>query len=145
MGAPLAHIFMVNPKFTLFGNDRYGVETGSMKMIVMLSAALAAQVLPQIDRASLDLMAKAEQIQPRPVRAKAVAKTGARHALKINDLPTVATICNAAARQSDPAGFISTLGTAFSLSRGEESALRETCATFLAGRAYSASVRKASR
>ena len=51
------------------------------------------------------------------------------------DLSSITTICRAAGNQADPATFLATLGRAYSLSTGESSSLRTSCAAYLAGRA----------
>jgi hypothetical protein len=51
------------------------------------------------------------------------------------DLASVTTICRAAGNQTDPAGFIARLATAYSLSPGDMTSLRASCAAYLAGRA----------
>lgn len=51
------------------------------------------------------------------------------------DLASVTTICRAAGNQSDPAGFIARLATAYSLSPSDMTSLRASCAAYLAGRA----------
>jgi hypothetical protein len=51
------------------------------------------------------------------------------------DLASITTICRAAGNQNDPAGFIARLATAYSLSPGDMTSLRASCAAYLAGRA----------
>ena len=51
------------------------------------------------------------------------------------DLASITTICRAAGNQQDPAGFIARLATAYSLSPGDMTSLRASCAAYLAGRA----------
>ena len=51
------------------------------------------------------------------------------------DLASITTICRAAGNQTDPAGFIARLATAYSLSPGDMTSLRASCAAYLAGRA----------
>jgi hypothetical protein len=51
------------------------------------------------------------------------------------DLSSITTICRAAGNQADPATFLANLGRAYSLSTGESSSLRTSCAAYLAGRA----------
>ncbi|MFN3946031.1 MAG: hypothetical protein ACK4K7_13990 [Allosphingosinicella sp.] len=93
-----------------------------MNAILIALAASAAQVLPDIDRASLDLQARAEALQ----------EPAGRRSL---DIASVSTICNAAAGQPDPAAFIATLSRAYALSRSEGASLRSNCAAYMAGRA----------
>jgi len=51
------------------------------------------------------------------------------------DLTAITTICRAAGNQADPATFIARLTKAYSLNASEGSALRTSCAAYLAGRA----------
>jgi len=51
------------------------------------------------------------------------------------DLSAITTICRAAGNHADPASFIATLTKAYSLDASEGSALRTSCAAYLAGRA----------
>ena len=50
------------------------------------------------------------------------------------DFAQTTTICRASGNQTDPALFLSRISTAYSLSPGEASALRSSCAAYLAGR-----------
>jgi hypothetical protein len=131
-------------------------------MVIFLTALLAsAKILPQIDRESLDLQARAEALQPRthvsqpvrrpalplvrqpapqpvrqavvqPVRQPAVRRASAGNPL---DLGQITTICRAAGEQDDPAAFIGRLSNAYSLSADDRTSLRASCAAYLAGRA----------
>ena len=106
-------------------------------MILMLTALMAGKaVLPQIDRNSLELQARAEALQPRTSRP-AARRTAPRRASGGNalDLAQITTICRAAGNQADPAGFIARLTTAYSLSSDDGVSLRSSCAAYLAGRA----------
>lgn len=132
-------------------------------MVIILTAFLAAaQSGPQIDRTALELQARAEALQPRtrtvapartpptpgprkpaaePERTAAVrpgpSRTQPRRAAGGGplDLASITTICRAAGNQTDPAGFIARLATAYSLSPGDMTSLRASCAAYLAGRA----------
>jgi hypothetical protein len=126
-------------------------------MVIILTAFLAAaQSGPQIDRTALELQARAEALQPRtrtvapgprkpaaaPERSAAVRPGPSRSTQprRANgggplDLASITTICRAAGNQNDPAGFIARLATAYSLSPGDMTSLRASCAAYLAGRA----------
>lgn len=134
-------------------------------MVIILTAFLAAaQSGPQIDRTALELQARAEALQPRaqapgprrpaaqPDRAAvrpgpsprqvAAAPTAVQRRTQPRrattgplDLASVTTICRAAGNQTDPAGFIARLATAYSLSPSDMTSLRASCAAYLAGRA----------
>jgi hypothetical protein len=65
---------------------------------------------------------------PRPASIRRAASGGL-------DLSAITTICRAAGSQSDPAGFLSTLTRAYSLTSAEGASLRTSCAAYLAGRA----------
>jgi len=97
-------------------------------MNVILAALLLAPggPLPEIDRAALDLQARAEALQPRRVASRS---TG------LFELEAMTTVCRAAAGQRDPASFLDTLGRAYGLSAADQRALRGSCAAYLAGRA----------
>jgi len=113
-------------------------------MIFILTLLAGAKVLPMVDRQSLELQARAEALQPRataarrvtrpatPVRRPAPRRASGGNAL---DLAQITTICRAAGEQDDPAAFIGRLSGAYSLSAGESSSLRSSCAAYLAGRA----------
>ena len=107
-------------------------------MIIILTALLAGKaVLPQIDRSSLDLQARAEALQPRTPTARPAARRPAprRASTSPLDLAQITTICRAAGNQTDPGAFISRLSTAYSLSSDDATSLRASCAAYLAGRA----------
>jgi hypothetical protein len=114
-------------------------------MVFLVTALLAgASVLPQIDRRSLELQARAEALQPRthatrpttaapaPVRRPVVRRASAGAPL---DLVQITTICRAAGNQGDPAAFLARLSSAYSLSSDDSTSLRSSCAAYLAGRA----------
>jgi len=114
-------------------------------MVIILTALLAgSKVLPMVDRQSLELQARAEALQPRagparrvtrpatPVRRPQPRRASGGNAL---DLAQITTICRAAGDQDDPAAFIGRLSSAYSLSAGDSSSLRSSCAAYLAGRA----------
>ena|SRR6185503_7168958 len=115
-------------------------------MIFIVTAFLAgATVLPQIDRQALVLQSRAEALQPRTQAARPAAKPAPRPAQRpvvqrasggnpLN-LSQITTICRAAGGQADPAGFLATLSSAYSLSSDDSVALRSSCAAYLAGRA----------
>jgi hypothetical protein len=106
-------------------------------MVVILTALLAGKaVLPQIDRNALELQARAEALQPRAAPARTVRRPAPRRAAGAPlDLASITTICRAAGSQADPAGFITRLTVAYSLSNDDSSSLRSSCAAYLAGRA----------
>jgi hypothetical protein len=113
-------------------------------MVFLVTAFLAgATVLPQIDRRSLELQARAEALQPRartartttpaaPVRRPIVRRASAGAPL---DLVQITTICRAAGNQTDPGAFLARLSSAYSLSSDDSTSLRSSCAAYLAGRA----------
>ncbi|WP_114951856.1 hypothetical protein [Sphingosinicella terrae] len=106
-------------------------------MDIILAALLAGKtVLPTIDRQSLELQARAEALQsraaPASARRPAVRRAASSGSL---DLGSITTICRAAGNQTDPAGFITRISRAYSLSNDESSSLRSSCAAYLAGRA----------
>jgi hypothetical protein len=106
-------------------------------MILMLTALMAGKaVLPQIDRNSLELQARAEALQPRTTRP-ATRRPAPRRASggTTLDLAQITTICRAAGNQADPGGFIARLTTAYSLTADDSDSLRASCAAYLAGRA----------
>ena len=104
-------------------------------MHIILAAFLAGPtLLPQIDRRSLELQARAESLQPRAIRARNAVATSNGGGLTL-DLGSITTICRAAGGQSDPAAFLSRLSAAYSLSHQERAALRASCAAYLQGRA----------
>ena len=108
-------------------------------MVIILTALLAgSKVLPMVDRAALDMQARAEALQPRTnVTRAAPRRPQPRRASGGNplDLAQITTICRAAGEQADPAAFIGRLSTAYSLSPGDRTSLRSSCAAYLAGRA----------
>lgn len=108
-------------------------------MILMLTALMAGKaVLPQIDRNSLELQARAEALQPRSARPRPAARRPAPRRASGGaalDLAQITTICRAAGNQADPAGFIARLTTAYSLTSDDGDSLRSSCAAYLAGRA----------
>jgi hypothetical protein len=120
-------------------------------MSILLSLLLAqGPVLPEIDRRSLDIQARAERVQPRPARRRPAAaaaqprQPAPRPAVRpasgggALDLSAITTICRAAGSQPDPAQFLATLARAYSLSSDQSSSLRTSCAAYLAGRADAA-------
>jgi hypothetical protein len=131
-------------------------------MVIILTAFLAAAQSLPIDRTALELQSRAEALQPRattparvqpgprkptaePTRSAAI-RPGPTATQRRNqprrangggplDLASITTICRAAGNQQDPAGFIARLATAYSLSPGDMTSLRASCAAYLAGRA----------
>jgi hypothetical protein len=108
-------------------------------MVILLAAMLAAKpALPQIDRHTLELQARAEQLQPHrapPARAPRPQRPQIRRASAGSlDFAQITTICRAAGNQRDPASFIAGLATAYALSPGEGASLRASCAAYIAGR-----------
>lgn len=107
-------------------------------MHIILAALLAGPtLLPQIDRRSLELQARAEALQPRATTPRTTRRTAPRRASSGGalDLASITTICRAAGNQSDPAAFIARLSSAYSLNNQDSDALRSSCAAYLAGRA----------
>jgi hypothetical protein len=133
-------------------------------MVIILTAFLAAAQSLPIDRTALELQSRAEALAPRarttapirvqpgprkptaePMRSAAVRpgptaaerRTQPRRATGGGplDLASITTICRAAGNQNDPASFIARLATAYSLSPGDMTSLRASCAAYLAGRA----------
>ena len=105
-------------------------------MEIILAALLAGKTfLPQIDRGSLELQARAEALQVRqapPAQRRTAVRRASTSPL---DLASITTICRAAGNQADPAGFIARLSRAYSLSADENQSLRTSCAAYLTGRA----------
>ncbi|HEX9931775.1 MAG TPA: hypothetical protein VGB08_02925 [Allosphingosinicella sp.] len=97
-------------------------------MSILFAAALllGPSGLPEIDRRSLDLQARAEALQPRLARS---------HREGLFELEAMTTVCRAAGSQTDPRAFLATLSRAYGLSATETAALRGSCAAYLAGRA----------
>ena len=98
-------------------------------MSIFLTAFLLGPIaLAEIDRDSLDFQARAEALQPR-LAAASPRRPG------LFELDAMTTVCRAAANQRDPARFLATLSRAYGLTRAESSALRGSCAAYLAGMA----------
>ena len=96
--------------------------------ILLAAAMLGPLALSDIDRASLDLQARAEALQPR-----LASSMGRRSGFF--ELEAMTTVCRAAGNQPDPRAFLGTLSRAYGLSATEAAALRGSCAAYLAGRA----------
>jgi hypothetical protein len=94
--------------------------------ILLAALLLGPSGLPEIDRRSLDLQARAEAMQPRLVRSQ---REG------LFELEAMTTVCRAAGNQPDPRAFLGTLARAYGLDAGETAALRGSCAAYFAGRA----------
>ena len=100
-------------------------------MSIIAAALLAASPLaPAIDRASLDLQAQAESLRPSAAAARAERRRGPP--LRLDDLATIASICGAASGQRNPGAFLGVLERAYGLSHADASALRSSCAGYLA-------------
>jgi hypothetical protein len=98
-----------------------------MSMILAAAALLLGPSgLPEIDRLSLDLQARAEALQPRLARSD---REG------LFELEAMTTVCRAAASQPDARAFLATLSRAYGLNASETAALRGSCAAYFAGRA----------
>ncbi|HEX8525620.1 hypothetical protein [Allosphingosinicella sp.] len=95
--------------------------------IFLAAAMLGPLALPDIDRRSLDMQARAEALRPR------LASAGGRSGLF--ELDAMTTVCRAAAGQRDPRAFLDTLSHAYGLNSAESGVLRGSCAAYLAGRA----------
>ena len=117
-------------------------------MSIILAALLAGQaVLPEIDRGTIEMQARAEALQANrrppaartapPRQAAAPVRATVRPASRSStlDLNAITTICRAAGGQADPAGFVNTLSRAYGMSEGETASLRSSCAAYLAGQA----------
>ena len=104
-------------------------------MYIFLTALLAGTALPQIDRASLELQARAEALQPTSSAARTVRRAAARPAANFRrlDLDAITTICRAAGGQKDPSAFLERLSSAYGMPAGDSAALRSSCAAYLAG------------
>jgi hypothetical protein len=101
-------------------------------MNIVLTALIAGStLLPDIDRQSLELQARAEALRATGSQATVRRAAGGGPL----DLTSLATICRAAGNQSDPAAFLATLSRAYSMSREESASLRSSCAAYLAGQA----------
>ena len=98
--------------------------------IILAAMLLGPSGLPEIDRRSLELQARAEALEPR--RASASARRG------LFELEAMTAVCRAAAAQPDPRAFLATLSRAYGLSAADSAALRGSCAAYLAGRADAA-------
>ena len=102
-------------------------------MITIAVMLASAQVMPSIDRNWLEAQARREQVKR--ISAPAAAKprpVSASDALRTN-MEAVSAVCDAAATSDDGAAFLTRLGTAFQMPRGEVAALRERCALYLLG------------
>lgn len=97
-----------------------------MSMILAAALLIGPSGLPEIDRHSLDLQARAEALQPRLARSQ---REG------LFELEAMTTVCRAAGSQPDPGAFLATLSRAYGLNAHEATALRGSCAAYLAGRA----------
>ncbi len=102
-----------------------------MSIIVAMLVG-AAPIGAVIDRASLDLQAQAEALRPATTASR---RQGPQ--VRLQDLGTIASICEAASRQSDPGEFLRVLERAYGMSQAESSALRSSCTGYLAARASS--------
>lgn len=94
--------------------------------IILAALLLGPSGLPEIDRSSLELQARAEALQPRLARS---TREG------LFELEAMTTVCRAAGSQPDPRAFLSTLARAYGLDASQSAALRGSCAAYLAGRA----------
>ena len=105
-------------------------------MDIIFAMLLAGKnVLPTIDRQTLELEARAEALRP------ATARSSTRPARQRNpsvgplDLNTITTICRTAAGHARPVAFVEGLGRAYELSGSQTRALRSNCAAYLDARA----------
>ncbi|MGQ0660852.1 hypothetical protein [Sphingosinicella sp.] len=110
-------------------------------MVIILAAFLGGQVvLTEIDRRALDTQARAEARQPRRAATAPVVRAPVRQPVARRtstsglDFAQTTTICRASGNQTNPALFLSRISTAYSLSPGEATALRSSCAAYIAGR-----------
>ena len=106
-------------------------------MVIILAAFLGGQsVLTEIDRRSLATAARTEAQRPRtrqpaPVQRRPQVRRAAVGGL---DFAQITTICRASGTQGNPALFLSRISTAYSLSAGQATSLRSSCAAYIAGR-----------
>ncbi|MGE0179638.1 MAG: hypothetical protein AB7O91_07450 [Sphingomonas sp.] len=108
-------------------------------MVIILAAFLAGNpVLTEINRRSLDSAARVEAQRPRarppapaPQRRPQVRRATTGGGL---DFAQITTICRASGTQNNPGQFLSRISTAYSLSTTQASALRSSCAAYIAGR-----------
>ena len=105
-------------------------------MVIILAAFLGGQsVLTEIDRRSLDTVARVEARRPRtPAPPTPRAPQVRRAATGGLDFAQTTTICRASGTQDNPAQFLSRISSAYSLSATQASSLRSSCAAYLAGR-----------
>ena len=108
-------------------------------MVIILAAFLGGQsVLSEIDRRTLDAQARVEARQPRRAAAAPIQQprrpTPRRAGTSGLDFAQTTTICRASGGQANPTLFLSRISTAYSLSPGEATALRSSCAAYIAGR-----------
>ena len=94
--------------------------------IILAALLLGPSGLPEIDRRTLELQARAESLQPRLARSR---RDG------LFELEAMTTVCRAAGNQPDPRAFLATLSRAYGLNAADAAALRGSCAAYLAGRA----------
>ncbi len=103
-------------------------------MMILAAMMASAQVMPWIDRGWLDEQSRIEAVKPASITATArKAALPAREALS-RDVEAISTVCGAASKSADPAAFLTSIGTAFSMPSREVSALRERCALYLIGK-----------
>ena len=107
-------------------------------MVIILAAFLGGQsVLTEIDRRSLDTVARVEAQRPRTrapapaPRAPQVRRAAAGGGL---DFAQITTICRASGTQDNPGQFLSRISSAYALSATQATSLRSSCAAYLAGR-----------
>ena len=98
--------------------------------IIIAIAVAGAPIGAVIDRASLDLQAQVESLRPSTTAARRGAPP-----VRLHDLRTIASICEAASRQRQPGEFLTILEQAYNLSAADAAALRNSCTGYLAGRA----------
>ena len=100
-------------------------------MSIVIAIALAgAPIGAMIDQASLDLQAQVESLRPANIGARRAAPQ-----VRLNDLGTIASICEAASRQREPGAILAILENAYRLSPSEGAAIRNSCTGYIAGRA----------
>ena len=104
--------------------------------IILAALQAGKEVLPTIDRNSLELQARAEALQPAASRRPPPRLTPRRASGGGSlDLASITTICRAAGNEDDPTAFIARLSSAYALGADEAQSLRSSCAAYLAGRA----------
>lgn len=103
--------------------------------MVILAMMASAQVMPWLDRASLDRHARLEASTREPMRAgrSQVASARAAKALLTRDVQAVVTVCKAAGNFPQSKTFLEALGKGYLMTSAEIGDLKRACAIFAAG------------